>query len=495
MSPVVSNARRRAFSLVAAIALAAALLPGSVLAQSAETKRYLVVFGGEYALDGSYALGGNYALNHGAALAAVEAAGGTVANDLSKQIGVMVVDSANAQFLALIKGYALVEEAGEDLSWQGVPTADGASAPEPQDDPLEAAQWDMQMINTDAAHDVQGGRPEVQVGVLDTGIDGHHVDFRRGLASNVNCALGRNSITFLPGGPGVGNPDPCVDNQVHGTHVAGTIAARANGVGIVGIAPNVTLIPVKVCDSTGYCYASAVVDGVTYAGDQQFEVINMSFFVDDNEFQQSTEFKCMDDPAQRAFRKAVERAMQYARNQGVTPVAALGNSDEDLAHPSEPNENNCDVVPAETEGVVGTVSLGRQSEKAGYSNYGTGAADVSAPGGNSPITGSDCNTQILSTVPIGTGYACLQGTSMASPHAAGVAALIVSQFGSLGGDGDWKMSPTKVEDYLQSTTVDIGLPGYDECFGNGRIDAFRAVTHDTSGADDPAAPFCPEYAE
>ena len=60
----------------------------------------------------------------------------------------------------------------------------------------------------------------------------------------------------------------------------------------------------------------------------------MSFFVDDNEFQESTEFKCMDDPTQRAFRQAVERAIGYARNQGVTPVAALGNSDEDLAHPS-----------------------------------------------------------------------------------------------------------------------------------------------------------------
>jgi subtilisin family serine protease len=177
-------------------------------------------------------------------------------------------------------------------------------------------------------------------------------------------------------------------------------------------------------------------------------------------------------------------------------VAALGNSDQDLAHPvgedGQPISNECEVVPAETQGVVGTVSLGRDSEKAGYSNYGTGMADVSAPGGNG--TTGDCETTILSTIP-GGAYVCIQGTSMASPHAAGVAALIVSQYGRLGSDGDMKLSPQTVENYLQGTTIDIGLPGYDECFGNGRIDALRAVTHDTSRAYDASAPACPEYEE
>jgi subtilisin family serine protease len=310
----------------------------------------------------------------------------------------------------------------------------------------------------------------------------------------VDCARGRNSIAFVPAGPGVGNPNPCVDNQFHGTHVAGTIAARANGYGVVGVAPNVGLVPVKVCDASGFCYASAVIDGITYAGDQRLDVINMSFFVDDDAFQESTEFKCMDDPTQRAFRQAVERAISYARNQGVTPVAALGNSDQDLAHPGDPDTpqvegNDCDVVPAETQGVVGTMALGTSSQKAGYSNYGTGATDVAAPGGTA---NGDCTRGVPSTIP--GGYGCFQGTSMASPHAAGVAALIVSEFGALR-NGDVSMSPTKVEDYLQATTIDIGLPGYDECFGNGRIDALRAVTHDTSGDYDASAPFCPEYEE
>jgi subtilisin family serine protease len=493
------SALRRLGVLAAALALAASMAV-NVSASSSATERYLVVFNGSYALDGSYALGGNYALNHEYALGLVQAAGGTVSADLSKQIGVMVVESANSAFYALMTGYALVDEVGQDYRWQGIPgyalDQPGGDAPDGRSDPLDGLQWDMQMIHTDQAHAKQAGRSQVQVGVLDSGISGYHVDFQDGGVSNVDCALGHDSLAVLPVGVAVGNPDPCVDNQFHGTHVAGTIAARANSIGITGVAPNVTLVPVKVCDASGYCYASSVVDGITYAGDNNLEVINMSFFVDDDSFQESTEFKCTSDPTQAAFRKAVERALAYARKQGVVAVAALGNSDQDLAHPvdenGQPISNECEVVPAESSGVIGTMALGNQSQKASYSNYGTGATDVAAPGGAG--TTGDCRTTILSTLP-GDAYGCIQGTSMASPHAAGVAALIASQFGYIGADGDWKMEVTKVESILQGTAVDIGLRGYDMCFGNGRIDALRAVTKDTSRAYDPAAPFCPEYAE
>ena len=474
---------------------------GATSAAGSLSERYLVVLAGTEDQSGF-----TPTATAGAVDSLVRTAGGTMSTDLSAQIGVVVVESANPAFRETLAASPLVAEVGADWRWKGLPDAsqmtpmkvpDGNDSPEQTADPLEALQWDMDQINAPEAHDKQSGIRAVDVGILDSGIDGRHPDFLvDGAGSNVDCERGHNSVAFLPTGPGVGNPDPCTDNQFHGTHVAGTVAAQANGIGVVGVAPNVTLVPVKVCDAAGYCYASAVVDGITYSGDQQLDVINMSFFVDDNEFQESTEFKCSSDPTQRAFRHAVERAISYARNQGVTPVAALGNSDQDLAHPvdddGQPISNECEVVPAETQGVIGTASLGRNSEKARYSNYGTGATDIAAPGGNG--TTGDCNRTVLSTFP-GGGYICIQGTSMASPHATGVAALIVSQYGRLGADGDVKLSPQKVEALLQGSAVDIGLSGYDECFGNGRIDALRAVTGDTGRQYDASAPFCPEYAE
>jgi subtilisin family serine protease len=507
-----ARVRRRAAGTFFSLVLIGSLAGAPALAAESATQRYLVVFAGTYALDGSYALGGDYALNHGYALQAVAAAGGTVTSDLSQQIGVMVVESANSRFATVLAASALVEVVGTDVAFQGIPSraqmaasprADGqgkgGGGPDQTSDPLESQQWDMAMIRTPQAHDRQAGWRAVDVGVLDSGIDGLHLDFDDdglpGGSTNVDCARGRDfTADGTPGQPGVGNPLPCVDNNFHGTHVAGTIAGQANGVGIVGVAPNVTLVPVKVCDADGHCYVSDVVDGLTYAGDAKLDVINMSFFVDDETFQESTEFKCSSDPTQKAFRESVERALAYARKQGVVPVAALGNSDQDLAHPvdanGQPIDPECDVVPAETDGVVGTVALGGQSEKADYSNYGVGAADIAAPGGNG-LTG-DCTNgdMILSTLP-GNSYGCISGTSMASPHAAGVVALIVSQFGQLKG-GDVVLAPDKAASILTSTAIDIGRAGYDGCFGHGRIDALRAVQKNTSPATDPTAPACTE---
>jgi subtilisin family serine protease len=477
----------RFLPLVFALAVALAAPASAAAAGSAELApdRYTVLLAGEQTGDGFDAAA------PAQARAAVAAAGGTVLRDLSRQIGVLVVQAPSPAFAGTLRASGLFEEVGQDFRWRGLPAArpGGLGGPDPSSDPLEALQWDMEQIRTPAAHERQAGAPQVDVGILDSGIDGRHADFTKGLASNVDCARGRNSVTFVPTGPGVGTPDPCTDNQFHGTHVAGTVGMRANGIGAVGVAPNVTLVPVKVCDASGYCYASPVVDGITYAGDQRLDVINMSFYVDDDEFQESTEFKCSSDPVQRAFRAAVERAIRYARGRGVTPVAALGNSDEDLADPPAPD---CAVVPAMSPGVIGVASLGPASEKAAYSNWGDGPTDVAAPGGNGST--GDCRTTILATFPAGA-YGCIQGTSMASPHAAGVAALIVSQYGRLGRDGDVDMRPAAVESILKSTAVDIGLPGYDECFGHGRIDALRAVTGDTSAAADASAPDCPEYAE
>jgi hypothetical protein len=459
---------------------------------------------GGYALPAIYALDESYALAREYALRLVESAGGTVASDLSRQLGVMVVDSKNATFAEVMSGYALVDTVGQNFGWKAFPSFQEAVASgaltvlEATDlagtgEPLSALQWNMQLIRAPDAHAVTTGSPKVEVGIIDTGIDGTHVDFVGQGGSNVDCARGAD---FTAEGPGIGIPAACVDNNFHGTHVAGIVAARLNGHGVAGVAPDVTLVPIKVCDADGHCYASDVVEGITYAGDLALDVINMSFFVDDDEFQQSTEFKCNDDPQQRAFRQATERAIAYVRQQGGTPVAALGNSDRDLAR--KPEGGNCAVVPAETAGVVGTMSLGPESGKAWFSNYGKGAVDVGAPGGDLSLLRDGptgwCERQVLSTLP-GNTWGCFQGTSMASPHAAGVAALIISRFGKADKSGNLSMSPGSVASQLQKTAIDIGLTGYDKCFGHGRIDALRAVNGQTSGLYDPSAPFCPEYDE
>ena len=502
--------KHRHFVIAALIGLATliALLPSRAEAGAADGT-YIVVLAGTQTTSGFQATG-----SRTDALGAIARTGGTVALDMTRDIGVAVVKSPNTAFAEQLRAAtstSLIDDVAADLGVKSFPSYEEAidsgqlvlvqppagvpgGGPDPVTDPFEALQWDMALIRVPEAHGVQAGSRLVDVGILDSGIAGRtHPDFVDTDGNNVDCVRGRDFVLGLSPSP-LGNPDPCTDNQFHGTHVAGSVAARANGVGIVGVAPNVSLVPIKVCDTPGYCYASSAIAGIKYAGDIKLDAINMSFFVDDDQFLASTEFKCMSDPAQRVLRKGVERAMQYARNQGVTPVAALGNSNADLAHPPEPYENDCDVVPAETQGVIGTMSLGPSSEKAYYSSYGYGMTDVAAPGGNSrnrqgEIPGP-CGNQVLSTIPPAA-YGCFQGTSMASPHAAGVAALIISQFGEVGvdaGEVDVRMRPTSVESYLQSTTVDLigtgqnDMKGYDECFGNGRIDALRAVLHDTSYA-------------
>ena len=527
----VGEVGKLACALTALVALAAAaVLPGSV-AHATENglRAYLIVLDDGTPNDHAFTMS---EANRQTAMSLITGKGGVILNDMSKDIGVVSAAGPTSEFAETLEASPLILSAGDDFGFKAMPSKaeyiaqgltgvshPGTSAPNPSTDPFEGLQWDMEMIRTEAAHAIQAGNRAVEVGVLDSGIDAAHNEFRDALMGNqnVDCAKARDSVATLenaqniqvrpqppyvefPGG--VGLPAACTDNQFHGTHVAGTIAAQANGRGIVGVAPNTTLIPVKVCDTAGYCYASAVIDGIYYAGIQRFEVINMSLFVDDFNFLESTEFKCASDPAMRTIRHAVERAIDFARMRGVLPVAALGNSSQDLAHPTDdtgqPIGNECDVVPAETQGVVGVSALALESELAYYSNYGVGMNDVSAPGGDS--TGDERG--IFSTFP-GNVYEWISGTSMASPHAAGVAALIVSQYGRLiyvdhdnnratPAVPDWEMRPQEVENYLQSTTIDIGLKGYDECYGNGRIDALKAVTHDTSAVYEPHV--CQYYA-
>jgi subtilisin family serine protease len=458
--------------LLAGIALgAASSASGSVGGDSyaVQSQRYVIALAGDYAVSDGYAVGssyGVYAVAHDYAVYAVQLAGGTVTDDLSRQIGVLIAESANASFATLVQqyavmnGYAVIQSVSKDKAAKQKQPPTTSRTP----DPLESQQWGMTMIRADKAHARTLGSRAVEVGILDSGIDPTHVDFSDtglpGGTSNVNCARGHVSVPEAP----LGASGACGgDTGAHGTHVAGIVAAQLNGTGVVGVAPNVTLVPVQVCD-TLVCWWSAAIDGITYAGDAKLDVINMSFYADDPET--TSEVKDCDS-ADSATVAAVDRAIAYARSRGVTPIAALGNNGEDLA---SPDFANCRVVPAESPGVVGVTALGPTSTLASYSNYGYGSADVAAPGGDGPET--DSSQAILSTIP---GYwASLNGTSMASPHAAGVAALIVSRYGKAGSNG-LEMKPDQVQSKLQSTATDIGAKGYDGLYGYGRVDALRAI--------------------
>ena len=243
------------------------------------------------------------------------------------------------------------------------------------------------------------------------------------------------------------------DLQGHGTHVSTTIAGRANGIGIVGVAPEATIVGLKACTIVGFCFADSVAAALRYAGDQELDVVNLSLFAD------PYLYFCKNDAEQRAILKDLSSAARYAQQRGVVIVASAGNEADDLGHPTiddiSPDwppdsaevrrvRNNCRVAPAELTGVV-TVSATGVNTLASYSNVGS-PVDVTAPGGDALQTPTTVFGRVASSPagrartrpeagrrsPLSTGpstsgggrYVWISGTSMSSPHAAGVAALI-----------------------------------------------------------------------
>jgi subtilisin family serine protease len=352
----------------------------------------------------------------------------------------------------------------------------------PRPDPLASRQWDMAMIQATptGSYATDLGDRRVRVGVIDTGVDASHPD----IAPNFDAVASRNFVTDYPTTDGACPEPSCqdpvgVDNNGHGTHVASVIAAPINGIGISGVAPNVTLVDVRAGQNSGFFLLQPVLNALTYAGDAGLDVVNLSFYVDPWLYNCPSNAK--DDTAaqneQRTVLAAVQRAVDYARDRHVTVIAALGNEGADLDHPSEdaksPDyppghgysrtiDSSCRTVPAETSGVIAISSLGPSGRKAYYSNYSIQYSRFSAPGGDAfdtPDARVDPTAQVLGAYPekvartvgdvdatgkpttpfvirdcAGGGecayYQYLQGTSMAAPHAAGVAALAVSRFGT-----------------------------------------------------------------
>jgi lantibiotic leader peptide-processing serine protease len=323
-------------------------------------------------------------------------------------------------------------------------------------EPLSPCQWDMEVINATAAQETATGQG-VKVGVIDGGVDFTHPDLAGGIDVALSCSfIFSTTPTADPAEVANGdcsNKAAVQDLQGHGTHVSTIIAGRVNGIGIAGVAPEATIVGLKACTIVGFCFADSVAAALRYAGDQRLDVVNLSLFAD------PFLYFCSNDAGQRAVLQDLANAARYAQQRGVVIVASAGNQADDLGHPTiddiSPDwppdsaivrevHNNCRVTPAELPGVV-TVSATGVNTLASYSSVGS-PVDVTAPGGDAPQTppsvfgrgrilagwsSTDATgsweffvAQNRAVVSGGGRYVWISGTSMSSPHAAGVAALI-----------------------------------------------------------------------
>ena len=476
--------------LTAAVSLTAPA--GSRASAQGESKRWVVIF------------------TPGATQAnvtrSIEAAGGTVATRL-EEVSAAVAVSSDPDFAAKVARQPKVSDVAEDIVVQMIPdpvglqaqalSEDAANSPtEPPGDDTQTGpdpfynpfQWDKKRIraSNQGSYAVQQGRPDVVVAVLDTGaqvLANPHPD----LQANLDVARSRSFFPVQPNPDGDPNPAAWDDRNGHGSHCMSNVGAPINGIGMVGVAPRIRLVALKVLGDNGSGSFVSLAQALIYAGNNKFDVASMSL----------SGYLPRNDQSANSLIKLVHRAVNYARSNGVTPVAALGNDGFDV---SDGNFFRSFItVPAEVSGVIGVSATGFTNLKAAYSNYGVGKTDVSAPGGDfradlAPHLGlvvgawAPDNTSLPGAL-----YVLTAGTSMACPQVAGVCALIISQYGDFTPDNSNKphMSPQHVEAILQQTANNqpctdpfVAAPdqrcqgdaGYNNFYGKGIVDAFKAVT-------------------
>jgi lantibiotic leader peptide-processing serine protease len=463
----------------------------------------------------------------------VAAAGGTIVERIP-QIGGIGVTSTDPNFAAAMGANASVKAVAPSVEASVGPTTEPASLDaqiadagdnggtysptgsdtQPMPDSLGYEQWDKKKLNATltGSYAVQQGRKDVRVFVIDTGADMTHID----VAPNLDVA---DSRSFVPTEPTI------QDFHGHGTWTISAVGAPINGVGISGVAPNVTLVEGKVLAGTGSGLFLWTDEAMVYAGLMHFDVVSASLGGYIPKCGSATNPNGCDHPDYILL----NRATQFARSNGVLPVGAAGNDGLDLSDGSIFHDYT--EAPGEIPGWVTVSATGYNDGKAFYSNYGT-SIDVSAPGGSTrdyngvpghpgpcphgslcrligawSSTASEAPSDPIEqcTGPAGTPpcylYGYVQGTSMATPNVAGVAALIISQYGDFTSNNPNKihMSPTAVESILQITANNQPCPtpntvtqgpgfavptatcqgntGYNTFFGKGIVDALKAVTY------------------
>lgn len=396
--------------------------------------------------------------------AAVEAAGGTV-TFAHEGTGFAVVQGVSEAAAADLAGSGLVSDLQADavfpmeLPAAGQPEAGAVESPSnPAGAFFYGRQWNMRAIEADEAWAAgKTGSPDVTVAVLDTGIDYLYPD----LAGRVDLD---RSVSFVPTDDLYAayyfpTRHPITDLGYHGTHVAATVAS--NGLVAAGVTSQTTLMGVKVCSAVqGGCPGSAVFAGLLYAADHGADVINMSL---------GGSFTKRDYPGYVGY---LNKIFSYVSGQGSLVVVSAGNDAVDLDHDGNSFKTYCNVPGVACISATGPTTYSLTSWEdvdapASYTNYGRSAVNVAAPGGNeTPVYAACSQTSLL--VPVcqtGAYVLGLGGTSMAAPHASGLAALLAAE----------GHRPSRIVTKMQQSADDLGQRGTDPYYGKGRINVARAL--------------------
>jgi len=379
------------------VALVVAMMLPAIAASGPGPVRSIVVFDGTAA--------SNATIKH------IERLGGVKVKNLPMIDGAVVYLPSKAAERA-VAGLAGVKRVEPDLVVRAL------AKPAPRQ-PAQVLPWGVDRVNADAVWSSYTADP-VKVAVVDTGIDTGHPDLIGNLKGGMSAVPYTASYN---------------DDNGHGSHVAGTIAAANNSIGVIGVAPAADLYAVKVLDRHGSGYLSDIIDGLQWVVAHDIDVVNMSL-------------------GTSVYSASFDSAVQQTVASGVVVVAAAGNSG--------PYANSVGY-PAKFAGVIAVSATDSSNIIASFSSRGS-QVDLAAPG-----------VSVYSTYKRQS-YATLSGTSMASPHVAGVAALVLtSPIGADDLDGDGAWDPNEVERRLERTAQDLGAAGFDTNYGNGLVRADVAV--------------------